>query len=101
MHAIAHILFPSEHFASNTLTALVKGDEYHCVFLCILTDQHRQCMADKGACADGDAPANGALAQFDDTQSDIEAGNAALLHDAIFLIPVLAVQATGAAVHPV
>ena len=52
-------------------------------------------------CADAESPANGALAQFDDTQSEIEAGNAALLQDAAFLIPILATQATAAAAHPV
>lgn len=48
-----------------------------------------------------DAPADVALEQLDDTQSELEAGNAALLQDATFLIPMLASQATGAAVHPV
>jgi len=51
--------------------------------------------------ADVDAPADVALAQLDDTQSELEAGNAVLLQDATFLIPMLASQATGAAVHPV
>jgi hypothetical protein len=42
-----------------------------------------------------------AIAQFDDTQTEIEAGNAALLQDAPFLITLLANQATALNMHPV
>jgi hypothetical protein len=48
-----------------------------------------------------EASSDAAVAQFDDTQSEIEAGNAALLQDAPFLISLLAHQATAPNMHPV
>lgn len=51
--------------------------------------------------AGADAPADVTVAQLDDVQADIDAGNAALLQESTFLIDLLAADATGPLSPPV